>query len=528
MRNYFTLLITFLFIPLLLVGQVTQEWVVRYSSLPNAYPDSFILDRVGNIYAIACYSNLVCLKYDKKGHLIWSKNLNASADQFSKSIAIDDSNNVYLVGNYSGHILIYKLNSKGKLVWAKEFSPPGYLNYLSSIFHANSGNIYVCGLCDSAFVIKVDRNGSYIGQMTFGSNIVVLNGTTIDEDENIYFTGSEYFLSTYEDYFTAKIDSARNMKWFRRFVTPMYDEATAVSVDKFGNVFVTGYSGGSPMAYWLRNYCTIKYNSVGDSIWVRRYNGTGNAEDIPMACVTDDSGNVYVTGYSGGNYHDYATVKYSSNGNEVWVSRYDGFALDDYAYSMTLDKYNNVYVTGNSFNLQGNRDIVTVRYSSDGVQQWIMRYNSEYDSTDYGDFVLADSSLNVYALGWSWSPSLSYDILLIKYTQPTGIKPISNSMPVAFNLSQNYPNPFNPTTKIKFDIASNVKSRQVGTGSQTSNVKLVIYDILGRDIATLVNEQVKPGSYEVEWDASNYSSGVYIYKLQTEAFSESKKMVLVK
>ena len=82
-----------------------------------------------------------------------------------------------------------------------------------------------------------------------------------------------------------------------------------------------------------------------------------------------------------------------------------------------------------------------------------------------------------------------------------------------FSLSQNYPNPFNPTTKIKFVIP------------QSSFVNLKVYDVLGREVATLVNEEKHPGSYEVEFDASQLSSGVYIYKLQAGSYTSFKKMI---
>ncbi len=96
--------------------------------------------------------------------------------------------------------------------------------------------------------------------------------------------------------------------------------------------------------------------------------------------------------------------------------------------------------------------------------------------------------------------------------------------PDKFSLSQNYPNPFNPVTNIKFEIPL---SRGVSAGRGVL-VKLFIYDILGREIAQLVNQQMMSGSYSVDWDASNYPSGVYFYKLETDGFVESKKMVLVK
>ncbi len=97
----------------------------------------------------------------------------------------------------------------------------------------------------------------------------------------------------------------------------------------------------------------------------------------------------------------------------------------------------------------------------------------------------------------------------------------NTTMPELFLLSQNYPNPFNPQTKIKFDVPANVKGK-------TSNVKLVIYDLLGREVVTLVNEELKPGTYEVDWDASNFSSGVYFYRIISGNYIETKKMILMK
>jgi hypothetical protein len=102
-----------------------------------------------------------------------------------------------------------------------------------------------------------------------------------------------------------------------------------------------------------------------------------------------------------------------------------------------------------------------------------------------------------------------------------GIQNISTEIPSVFTLEQNYPNPFNPTTKIKFALPPAVNGRDL-------SVKLVIYDVLGCEVATLVNEPLQPGTYEIEWDAENYSSGVYYYTLQTQQFKQSKRMVLIK
>jgi len=97
-----------------------------------------------------------------------------------------------------------------------------------------------------------------------------------------------------------------------------------------------------------------------------------------------------------------------------------------------------------------------------------------------------------------------------------GIQQISNIIPDKFNLYQNYPNPFNPVTNIKFDIQKN------------SFVKLKVYDIVGKEIAALVNENKSAGSYVVDFDATNLTSGVYFYRIETESFTETKRMVILK
>ena len=93
--------------------------------------------------------------------------------------------------------------------------------------------------------------------------------------------------------------------------------------------------------------------------------------------------------------------------------------------------------------------------------------------------------------------------------------------PIKFSLEQNYPNPFNPTTIIIYTIPANVKSEK-------SNVSLIIYDVLGNKIVTLVNEEKPAGIYEVEWDATGLPSGIYFYQLKTERYIETKKMLMLK
>lgn len=101
-------------------------------------------------------------------------------------------------------------------------------------------------------------------------------------------------------------------------------------------------------------------------------------------------------------------------------------------------------------------------------------------------------------------------------TAITSINLTSSEVPERFALSQNYPNPFNPTTNIKFQI------------SKSEIVKLTIYDILGKEIQILVNQELSPGAYSVDFDGSNLPSGVYYYKIETVSYIKTKKMVLIK
>lgn len=97
-----------------------------------------------------------------------------------------------------------------------------------------------------------------------------------------------------------------------------------------------------------------------------------------------------------------------------------------------------------------------------------------------------------------------------------GVNPVSSEVPLKYNLYQNYPNPFNPVTNIKFDIVN------------AGEVTVKIYDAVGREVTTLLNERLVPGSYSVDWNAGSFSSGVYFYNIKINGYSNTKKMVLLK
>jgi hypothetical protein len=124
--------------------------------------------------------------------------------------------------------------------------------------------------------------------------------------------------------------------------------------------------------------------------------------------------------------------------------------------------------------------------------------------------------LSIAGIPAFYVPGLETNIL----TSITDVQP-ETQIVESFLLLQNYPNPFNPSTKIGYNIPSNVDGKM-------SNVTLIIYDVLGNEVATLVNEQKVSGYYEVEFNANNLVSGVYIYRLQVGGLTLSKKLILLK
>ena len=111
---------------------------------------------------------------------------------------------------------------------------------------------------------------------------------------------------------------------------------------------------------------------------------------------------------------------------------------------------------------------------------------------------------------------------IAKWGTATEVKIINQSIPGKFELMQNYPNPFNSVTSIKFQVT------RVGDRSQKTEVRLKVFDMLGKEVAVLVNEKLQPGTYEVSFDAGNLSSGVYFYKLTAGDFTDTKRMILIK
>ncbi|MBS4015646.1 MAG: SBBP repeat-containing protein [Candidatus Latescibacteria bacterium] len=213
-----------------------------------------------------------------------------------------------------------------------------------------------------------------------------------------------------------------SQSWIRTYNGPAnnYDLASKNTVDRNGNIFVTGYSKGINNSDTNFDYCTIKYNSAGTEQWIRRYNGNDNVDDVALSIATDSTGNCYVTGNI--NDHqwvdmDIGTIKYSSSGEMLWVARY-ATQYEDWGSDVVVDRQGNVYVTGHTYVSPESMRSITIKYDSNGVQQWVA-----IDSITSWTFSIGlDSFNNIYVAGTGYT--------IIKYNQ-NGERQwrVNNSMP---------------------------------------------------------------------------------------------------
>lgn len=255
----------------------------------------------------------------------------------------------------------------------------------------------------------------------------------VDRHGNVYVTGAsaqnpggDYNF----DIVTIKYDAMGNQLWLNRYNGPGDgdDSPAAIIVDTSGIVYVTGESEDKETR---TDFVTIKYYDDGDTGWVRRYNGPENSWDEANSMVMDRSGHVYVTGKSkNSSDFDYVIIKYDASGNQLWVRSYAGFEnQDDVPCAVALDNSGNVCVAGSSGPRDyrvSNDDFVTLKYDSSGNRFWVRRYNGPGDSDDRATDMAIDDFGNVYVTGYSHIYVTDYGVRLSRGYDYTTIKYDSN------------------------------------------------------------------------------------------------------
>lgn len=225
-----------------------------------------------------------------------------------------------------------------------------------------------------------------------------------------------------------------SLQWASRFNGPVAsDKGKTMTIDASGNVFVTGSSDGFGAG---PDFLTIKYNSSGDTLWTKRYNGSGNGEDVAVAIKVDNSGNVYVTGKSqgSGTGYDIVTIKYNSSGVQQWVSVFNGGAnIDDIGYDLAIDVSGNTFVVGSSYYLFGNTntDGVVIKYSPSGLKLWDININELSNTNEIANLVAINNFNNIVVTDGIFYPnSLVYRVL--------ELNPSNGSVVQKYNIQSNF------------------------------------------------------------------------------------------
>jgi len=363
-----------------------ELWVRRYNS-PTNYNDranALAVDSVGNVYVTGfswydgTSSAYTTIKYNSDGNELWIVRYDGPDSDVASALAVDESSNVYVTGTsdagYHDDYVTVKYDSDGNELWTARYNYPNNNDRAKALAVDGSGNVYVTGESDGGFyaredfaTIKYDPNGNQLWVARYNYNETSDNrdmptALAVDNYGNVYVSGYTYHFSTNSDWVTIKYDHNGNKLWEKLYDSPDHkgDYAYALALDKLGNVYVTGLSGFSSTRYSDSDYTVIKYDPNGNELWVRHYNSPENYHDSAASLAVDDSGNVYVTGGSLGIYSDFATIKYDSDGNKIWVRRYSGSVRDlDSAKKLVLDDLGNVYVAGYS---SGN-GYATIKYT---------------------------------------------------------------------------------------------------------------------------------------------------------------------
>lgn len=531
--------------------QVTQEWVNIYSNSPlsNVVSDMAI-DSNNNVYIVGHsfvnWTNRddgILIKYNSAGERLWVRTYNGNENQgdYFTGVVIDDQGYIYAAG-HSNRVttgydaVLIKYNSNGDTIWKRFYNddPKNWSEYVNDVNIDKYNNVYIAGFqyrgnrTSSSLILKYDYSGDLVWSNihdTIVENSV--NAVTTDDSSNVYASGFKTGSSFWSKFLLIKLDKFGTLQWARdnNNSGSQNSEGYDLIVDDSSNVLTTGRYDHNPGMNILNSYI-ISYMFKYDGT-VRNYDLFGNIfrwGSAGRSIKIDHSNNILITGHETRNYgwsDDFSrivTLKYNKQLNRIWNRTFiTSGTRQEFGYSLALDYEDNVYVTGQIGGSNEYNDLVAVKYDSSGNEKWQTRYNGPGNMNDYGRKILLDRDDNVYVCGNSHRNSTGlYDIFVIKYSQGTIGVNNQSGIPSEFRLFQNYPNPFNPATIIDYELPT------------TNFVSLKIYGILGNEVITLVNEKKNSGSYKVEFNGTNLPSGVYYYKLESENFVETKKMILLK
>ncbi len=386
----------------------------------------------------------------------------------------------------------------------------------------------------------------------FGNNIYV-TWTLIDSMNSSNPLDSSYV------YFCSSTNQGQTFSIPKR-ISKIAGSASWTNSTPEGPVPCTGPNGEIYVTYPYNLKILFTRSLDGGTTWLsneivaaNRYTGWYSHHSPVAACDISNTqyrGNIYIC------YSDYLSSSYgrdiylvrSANGGDNWSTpvkvNNDATAANQEMPWICVDAVTGyvwiVFYDGRNY--PGSvYDVYVARSTNGGISFQNVKVSDNNSKTfSYvwlGDYIGITAKNNKVRPVWSASTGYANSNVwtAIVDTFTVGIRNISSDIPESFSLSQNYPNPFNPATKIKFDVGKFQSfgwvpepSKRLALERQGGIVTLRVFDILGREIETLVNETLQPGTYEVQFDGSNLTSGVYFYQLVSGNYKETKKLLLLK
>jgi uncharacterized delta-60 repeat protein len=391
----------------------TLLWTRTFNNGWDDRPTDFKVDASDNVYVCGFSNNgsnddMLVLKYSSAGIDEWSGGFifNGPNSQNERAISMvaDLSGNIYLTGkcdndptlNQNFDYKTLKISPTKNILWQADHNGTGNGDdEPTSIGLLPSGNVVVTGKSDSDINASISNfdikticysastgNQSWIKTYSSASGKDDIgNQLAIDNAGNILVGGSSQDIISESDALAIKYSSSGVENWSKLFVGigDNTENVNAMALDALGNTYLAGYTYSRSN---LKDLCVIKLNPFGDTLWVKKYNGSDNGNDEATDIKVDASGNVYVTGFIKDSLtdFDFITIKMNTTGNVLWVSQYNNNSVngEDKGTKLEIDAGGNVYVLGytdrNPLFLM-NEDIILLKYSSGGVQQWVKQYN---------------------------------------------------------------------------------------------------------------------------------------------------------
>ena len=444
------------------------------------------------------------------------------------AFANTDSSSFYVAGNTYAPVapFLIKIGITSDTFWSKTLSP-----YYEEIYGACKGFDNSCIMVGNGLdFYKIDSAGNFVWRKSYGGNYArlfdikpVSNNKYIACGENNIDSSGHIML----------IDTLGNLIWQRDYSSnnkKLFFSINEIPQKGFIASGITRFLDTSRIELIYIDY-------DGNIYWEKNYKIANNYVDANKVVYKD--GFIFL----GGNYTQFDTLNnptmnmflatVDTNGNMITYKLIPNLKNEETFGSMSLINTNKFVFT--SYNFTSPDDSNYTRILILDTSGTIKREKYVW-SIPGGDNIIrciqplsngnilftGDANYRInYPIGQGpidiWV--IMADSLLNFPDSLIGIRKINSEMPTQYKLYQNYPNPFNPTTKIRFSIP--FKKGDVF-------VKLVIYDVLGREVKKLVNEQLKPGIYEINWNGSKFASGLYFCRLITDNFIETKKLILLK